>query len=189
MSRNIPSPPTSDGRPIDWTAALAEHGRWLRVVVLARVGDRHAVDEVMQEVALAAVAQKSPVIDRAKLGSWLHRLAVRRSLMYRRGRGRRNRLLALHAHRAAAPDHSSVEADPLDWLVRDERAGLVRTALERLPRRDAEILLLKYLEDWSYRELADHLGLTTSAVEARLHRARARLRGELAAARVIEVRE
>jgi RNA polymerase sigma-70 factor (ECF subfamily) len=73
------------------------------------------------------------------------------------------------------------ELDPLDWLLADERKTLVRKALARLPRRDAEILLLKYTEDWSYRELADHLGLTTSAVEARLHRAREKMRMALCA--------
>jgi RNA polymerase sigma-70 factor (ECF subfamily) len=57
---------------------------------------------------------------------------------------------------------------------------LVRQALGELRRRDAEILLLKYTEDWSYRQLAEHLGLSTSAVEARLHRARHKMRQALA---------
>jgi RNA polymerase sigma-70 factor (ECF subfamily) len=57
---------------------------------------------------------------------------------------------------------------------------MVRQALDRLPRRDAEILLLKYTEDWSYRQVAEHLGLSTSAVEARLHRARRKMRRVLA---------
>ena len=56
----------------------------------------------------------------------------------------------------------------------------MRRALARLPKRDAEILLLKYTEEWSYRELAEHLGLSTSAVEARLHRARQKMRRALA---------
>ena len=59
--------------------------------------------------------------------------------------------------------------------------------MARLPRRDAEILLLKYTESWSYRRLAQHLGITESAVEARLHRARNRLRKELTALQVVEV--
>ena len=46
-------------------------------------------------------------------------------------------------------------------------------------RGDAEILLLKYSEDWSYRQMAEHLGMSESAVEARLHRARQKLRSEL----------
>ena len=181
-----PSP--SDGEPIDWGSALVEHGRWLLLVVLARVGDRHAAEEVLQEVALAALAQHAPMTDRSKVGPWLHRLAVNKALLFRRGRGRRVRMMARHADREATRGEPSAEADPLEWLVRDERAGLVRTALDRLPRRDAEILLLKYLEDWSYRDLADHLGLSVPAIEARLHRARGRLRSELVADRVIEVR-
>jgi RNA polymerase sigma-70 factor (ECF subfamily) len=75
--------------------------------------------------------------------------------------------------------------DPLEWLLADERRQLVRAALERLPRRDTELLLLKYTEDWSYRELAARL--SESAIEARLHRARARLRAELTTLNVIEV--
>ncbi len=180
---------TTPHDPIDWAAALAEHGRWLRLVVLARVGDRHAVEEVMQEVAASAVSQRSPIGDREKLAPWLHRIAVNQALLYRRGRGRRHRMMARYAEHRLAEEEEQGGADALDWLLRDERAGLVRTALDRLPRRDAEILLLKYLEDWSYRELSDHLGLTLPAVQARLHRARARLRGALVATRVIEVCE
>jgi RNA polymerase sigma-70 factor (ECF subfamily) len=41
------------------------------------------------------------------------------------------------------------------------------------------MLLLKYTEDWSYRDISQHLGLSTSAVEARLHRARQKMRREL----------
>lgn len=173
--------------PIDWTAALAEHGRWLRTVVLARVGERRAVEEVMQEVAVAAIEQRSPLADASKLGPWLYRLAVRQSLLYRRGAGRRRRLAERFAERIR-PDETDARAiDPLDWLLADERRRLVRVALARLPRRDAEILLLKYTEDWSYRELAERLGVSCSALEARLHRARKRLRAELAVLDLIEV--
>jgi RNA polymerase sigma-70 factor (ECF subfamily) len=56
-----------------------------------------------------------------------------------------------------------------------------------LNSKDAELLLLKYTEDWSYHELAAHLGISHSAVETRLHRARQRLRAELIAAEVLEV--
>ena len=50
----------------------------------------------------------------------------------------------------------------------------------RLDDRDAELLLLKYTEDWSYRQIAANLGVSESAVEARLHRARQKLRSALA---------
>jgi RNA polymerase sigma factor (sigma-70 family) len=41
--------------------------------------------------------------------------------------------------------------------------------------------MFKYGERWSYRQIAERLGITEKAVDARLTRARARLRSELIA--------
>ncbi|MEX0714029.1 MAG: sigma-70 family RNA polymerase sigma factor [Pirellulales bacterium] len=173
--------------PIDWRAALARHDRWLRTVVLARLGEPQAVDEVMQEVSLAAVEQRSPLADPAKVAPWLYRLAVTQALLYRRRLGRWRKLTDGYARRVRPSEADSRTNDPLDWLLADERRTLVRTALGRLARRDAEILLLKYTEDWSYHQIADHLGIGHSAVEARLYKARKRLRCALAAMNVVGV--
>ena len=171
---------------IDWEAALDEHDRWLRTVVRARLGEPQAVDEVMQEVSLAAVEQRWPLSDAAKVAPWLYRLAVTQSLLYRRKLGRRRKLTDRYAQRFRPSETDSREPDPLGWLLAEERRDQVRRAVSRLPRREAEMLMLKYTEGWSYRQLAEHLGISESAVEARLHRARKRLRGELAAMNVVE---
>lgn len=190
MAMTQPNPRRQPQRPagpeIDWQAALAQHDRWLRTVVRARLGEPQAVDEVMQEVSLAAVEGRSPLADPAKVVPWLYRLAVIQSLLYRRKQGRRRNLTDRYAQRNRPSEQDCREEDPLEWLLTEERRGQVRRALARLVRRDAEILLLKYTEDWSYRQLAENLGISESAVEARLHRARKRLRAELAALSVVE---
>jgi RNA polymerase sigma-70 factor (ECF subfamily) len=163
---------------LDWPGILAAHERWLRHVVTSRLGEHQAVDEVMQEVALAAVAQRSPLVNPGRLVGWLYRLAVRQTLIYRRKAGRQRALVGRYARRQAAGGEDP-GASPLSWLLHDERRALVQQALRRLPPRDADLLLLKYAEGWSARELAGRLGLRTAAVEARLHRARIRLRAEL----------
>lgn len=178
--------PTGQPATIDWPAVLAEHDRWLRTILFARLGERQAVDEVMQEVSLAAVEQKAPLADPSKVSPWLYRLAVTQSLLYRRRMGRRRKLTEGYAQRVRPSESDSRTVDPLDWLLAEERQKLVRVALERLPAKDAEILLLKYAEDWSYHEIADHLGIGHSAVETRLHRARGRLRKELTAMHVVD---
>lgn len=170
---------------IDWNDALAQHDRWLRTIVLARVRERQAVDDVMQEVAMAAVRQAAPLLDRAKVAPWLYRLAVRQSLLYRRKCGRKRRLEAGYAL-AGPPDLGAGGIDPLSWLLADERRSLIRQALGNLAARDREILLLKYTEGWNYHQIAAHIGISHSAVEARLHRARQRLREELALLEVVE---
>lgn len=165
---------------ICWQRALAEHDRWLRTVVLARVGQASAVDEVMQDVALAAVRQQAPLRDAEKIAPWLYRLAVTQALMYRRRQGRERKLTNRYAERIVPSEHDARATDPLAWLLAGERAEQLRRAIQWMPRGEVEILYLKYTEGWSYQQLAEHLGTTISAIESRLHRARGRLRRELA---------
>jgi RNA polymerase sigma-70 factor, ECF subfamily len=171
---------------IDWQTALERHDRWLRTVALARVGEAAAVDEVMQEVALAAIRQQAPLVDPARVGPWLYRVTITQSLLYRRKQGRRRKLIHRYGQRLPM-QHTTRTTDPLEWLLADERQSLVREAIGRLPRREVEILLLKYTENWSYEQLAQHLGTSESAIESRLHRARQRLRRELAALESVKV--
>ena len=164
------------GMAIDWQQALAQHGRWLRTVVVARQSDPEAVDEIMQEVALAAVRQGGQFNSGAKVGAWLYRVAIRQTLLYRRRQGRYRQRLQ-RCQEQSPPSGASL--DPLAWLLRIERASLVRNALGRLNQRDRQILLLKYTEDCSCQDLAERLGVSERAIQSRLHRARGRLRQEL----------
>jgi len=181
MNEPGPHPVGNNSQPaFDWSAILARHERWLRTAVFARLQEIDGVDEVMQAVAVAAIRQQAPLLDLNKAAPWLYRLAVWQTLQYRRRAGRQRKLAGNYARLKLCDESIKNVSDPLTWLLRDERQRLTRQALERLSRQDAEILLLKYTEDWTYHDLATHLGISDSAVEARLHRARCRLRGELA---------
>jgi RNA polymerase sigma factor (sigma-70 family) len=171
---NEPNP-----RPIDWRHVMSRHRRWLGTVLLARGVEPQAVEEVLQEVLAQALAGADRLRDPTKVAPWLYRIAVTSALQHRRRLGRRKRLLRNYTDRGAV-DAGSIEPDPLDWLLAEEQRQLVRQAIDHLPPRDAEILLLKYTEDWSYRQLAEHLGVSPSAVDARLHRAREKMRHALA---------
>jgi len=175
--------PNETGSGRIWSTRLSVHARWLRTVIAARSGDIEAVDELYQDVALAVLKQNPQVADES-VAPWLYRVAVRQALLHRRRLGRTRRMQnTLVTRRPASAEEAS---DPLTWLLSDERQQLVRRAIQQLSTKDAELLLLKYTEEWSYHELASHLGVTHSAVEARLHRARQRLRTELAALEIVE---
>lgn len=173
--------------PIDWQYELQRHDRWLRTVVWSRLGHAHGVDEVMQEVALAAVRQQAPISDASRLSAWLYRIAITQSLLYRRRLGRQRRLQERYVQRLQTSSEERGEADPLGWLLSQERRAMVRQALGSLASRDAEMLLLKYAENLSYQKIAELLEISTAAVESRLHRAREKLRTALAHLHVAEV--
>jgi RNA polymerase sigma-70 factor (ECF subfamily) len=174
------------GERPDVVDILALHGRWLRTILFARLRDPQAVEEVWQEVSLALVKGQSFPDDDSAVPPWLYRVAVRQSLLHRRKLGRRRKLHDRFTEALPPRDYDPRSPDPLAWLLADERRKLIRQALKKMPRRDAELLLLKYTEDWSYQQIADHLGMTHGAVESRLHRARALLRQELMSVNVIE---
>jgi RNA polymerase sigma-70 factor (ECF subfamily) len=166
---------------------LREHHRWLRMLALARVRDADVADEILQNVALAALdaGRQQTVVQQA--APWLYRVLVRQCLLYRRQQGRRRKLLTRFQ---AQQNHSPTThgtSDPLQWLLSNERRDLVRQSLAMLDDRDAQVLLLKYCEGWSYQQIAAHLGVTASTIESRLHRARQRMRDQLASSHGIEV--
>lgn len=169
----------------DWAGLLARHARWLRTVLLARSGEPAAVEELYQELTVAVLRKPPLQIAAARQPAWLYGVAVKTALMHRRRQGRQRRLLS--RWEANGGGSSPAPADPLVWLLAAERQQLVQTALQMLSPKDRELLLLKYTEDWSYCDLADHLGTTVTAVESRLHRARGRLRQELVRREVTEV--
>ena len=164
----------------DRQALFAQHERWLRTVVFARTGTSDAVDEILQEIALAFFDRDSRPSNLDGIAPWLYRVAVTQSLLYRRRLSRQQRLKQRFAEETNPTEADQRATDPLAWLLAGERRAMIRQAINALPRKDAEILLLKYTEDWNYQEISHHLGLSTSAVESRLHRARAKLREQLA---------
>jgi DNA-directed RNA polymerase specialized sigma24 family protein len=106
--RTLPTSEPDLSGVLDWGATLAEHDRWLRRVVASRLGEPQAVDEVI-DVALAAVARRSPLHNPAWVAVWLYRLAVPQVLIYRRKTGRQRSLVDRYA---ARKDVSEIDAPP-----------------------------------------------------------------------------
>jgi RNA polymerase sigma-70 factor (ECF subfamily) len=105
---------------MDWGACLAAHETWLRKVIAVRTGEPQAVDEVFQQVALAAVEQRAPLADAGKAAPWLHRLAVVHSARYRRKQGRQRRAMRTVGEQLPHLGNGYA-ADALTWLVNQER--------------------------------------------------------------------
>lgn len=70
---------------------------------------------------------------------------------------------------------SAACADPQALLIRDEDIRLVHAALEQLPVEFREVLILRELEELSYREIAQIADLPVGTVMSRLARGRRRL--------------
>jgi RNA polymerase sigma factor (sigma-70 family) len=164
--------------PIDWVEALERNHRWLSTVIRSRLADHQAAEDVLQEVALAAIAQTSRPTDPSKVAPWLYRIALRKVINHHRATGRRRRLI----DRAIASGSIASEADetaPGDWLMQSEGKKMLAEVMKTLEPQDRQILLLKYSEGWGYNELSEHLGVSVKTVEYRLLKARKSLRARM----------
>jgi RNA polymerase sigma-70 factor (ECF subfamily) len=151
----------------------------------ARVDPSDVVQEALADAArkLAAYVRQRPL----PFYPWLRQLALERLVQLNRWHVRTGKRSVGREEPAglALPDESAAEladrlagrgSSPSARLQRDELRGRVQTALERLGERDREVLVLRYLEHLSTREIADVLGLAEAGVKTRQLRALQRLR-------------
>jgi len=86
---------------------------------------------------------------------------------------RRRRMTLLSLEDVAFTGHLASDVyRPEETVVRDEKEGMVRKLLDKLPEDYRAAVVLRYWYDCSYKEIAHMLDTTESAVKSRLFRAR-----------------
>ncbi len=131
-----------------------------------RLGDRDWAEEVAQETFLRALRQRDLSNERA----WLFTVATNLVRDAARQESRRRRHLEL----LRAEEAGRMVESPDSAMVRAEERAQARRALEQLPERDREALLMRE-EGLNYEEIAEALGLSVGSVGTTLARARRRL--------------
>ena len=140
-------------------------------------GNAVDAEDVLQTVFLRLVRRKEKVDLSPSPGSYLHRAAVNASLDLLRSRTR-SRSVSLEEVTFDAP-HSS-EPSPEAQHVDRELQNQIRRSIATLGPKAAEIVVLKYFEGHSNLEIAEMLGTSQMVIGVLLHRARTRLRKEIA---------
>lgn len=158
-------------------------GRWelpvKRLVGRIVLNEREA-EELAQEAFVRVWQQRQKFRAGAEFRPWLFAIAV--NLARNRLRWwRRRPEVALEEWTQADETEATQETRSAgaEMLERGERATAVRDAVAALPRSLREALVLFEYEQLSHLEIATALGCTPKAVEARLYRAREKLRKSL----------
>jgi RNA polymerase sigma factor (sigma-70 family) len=162
--------------PDVFTAVFDRHSAEILRYVYARLGPELAED-VTAETFLAAFWSRSRYDGAwSDARPWLYGIAVRQIRRHRRAEARRLRLLRSALVDLPVEDHSD---RAVERVAAAELGPRLAAAVAALPPQDRDLLLLIAWAELSYAEVATALGTTTSAVKARLHRIRVRMRQEL----------
>ena len=134
-------------------------------------GSMPVAEDVTQEVFLALLREDCGYDpDRGTLSGYLFGIA-RKLVLRQLERGRSNVALDIDSEDFAQPELAIVD-DPLLDLTRREGIDALRRAVQALPRRYREVVVLCDLEEVDYADAAVALGCPIGTVRSRLHRAR-----------------
>jgi len=145
------------------------------------LGNEEDAHEALQEAFLSAFRALPGFDGRARLGTWLHRVALNAALQKLRRRRRRPERSIEDLLPHFGDDEHQVPA-PVPWhcdddvLQRRELRDLVRRCIDRLPEIYRTVLLLRDIEGLDTEEAARLLETSATVVKTRLHRARQALR-------------
>ena len=145
--------------------------------------NREDAEDMAQEVFLEVYASIDTFREEAKLSTWMYRIAVTKSLDFLRKQKRQKRfgrvrqLLGPQEEVKHAP--ASLQQTPHQELEQQERAQILRQAIDGLPENQQIAFTLSKYDGLSYTDIADVMGTSISSVESLIHRAKKNLQKKL----------
>lgn len=154
-----------DGDPGAVRALYQEYGRAVFTVAYRALGNRGLAEEAVQQTFLQAWRAAGRFDPQRDPKPWLYAIARRVAVdIYRRER----------RHQTADTDDFEVAVLPPSFEGTWE-AWEVRSALDRVPAEEKEILHATHFLGFTHEETADRLGIPVGTVKSRSHRAHRRL--------------
>lgn len=181
--------------PVTW---LGEHGDYLYSYALSRIGDAHVAEDLVQETLLAAMQSRDGFDNRASLRTWLTSILRNKIVDHWRKSKRTERAAGVSADDDASDERlerfadsqfdkrgkwrvlpgrwGKSAGDPGEQLDSEEFRAALRSCLEGLPPRPAEVIDLVERRGMSLAEMSNILGVSATNAGVLLHRARLALR-------------
>jgi RNA polymerase sigma-70 factor (ECF subfamily) len=138
---------------------------------LRQSGQASTSEDLVQEVFLRVLKYKHTFRGQGQFKSWLFQIARSARADHYRKRGRETELTEEAQEMLASPHPGAIER-----IETEQRAALVRAALDRLPDAKREVLVMSRFQNLRYHEIARVLGCAEGTVKVRVHRAMKELR-------------
>ena len=124
-------------------------------------------EDLFQEITIQLWSSFSTFEHRSKFSTWLYRVALNTAITQKRKEKRKPPSASLSGTEMCIPNHDENDTGEEDLLA-------LRSAILRLNKIDRAIIFL-YLEEKSYNEIAEIIGITSKYVGVKLVRIKAKL--------------
>ncbi len=167
-----------DGDAGSFELLVRRHAHELHQFTVRFTGNSVAAEDVVQETFLQMHKSASRFDPTRRVKPWLFTIAANKARDYIRRRKRR-RELPFEAQISSEDDAgqrfidllASEDDSPDDELLLEERRRSVKAAVEAMPLRLREVLILAYYHRFPYKVVAEIVGIPLGTVKSRLHAA------------------
>ena len=157
---------------MDIHAVITQFAPALARVVASYERDHALQDELLQDVLMAILSSLPRLTQQGKLKPFVFRIAHNRCLTHVAKRMRER------AHEEILDESAVATASHEQTLIEQERSERLLEAVRTLTLPYRQVMTL-ILEDMSYEEIAETLGITVANVGIRVNRAKQQLKGLL----------
>lgn len=149
---------------------LERHARRVRDYVRMLVKDNDVADDLTQEVLIKVVKvlDEGRYTDKGKFQPWLLRIARNRVLDYFRAQKQVKTVSESSAGFDILGSKNFAEPSIEDRLVSEQQAEEVRQLIEQLPAEQREVVKMRYYEGMSFKEIAEHTGVSINTALGRM---------------------
>ncbi|WP_440898139.1 RNA polymerase sigma factor [Amphibacillus sp. Q70] len=136
-------------------------------IALSVVHNEKDAEDIAQETFIKMI-DALPSYRSEGFKTWISRIALHKSIDFKRKQQRRREELSTFEQDYQWVDQDNVEQE----FLKNELQQKIKIALKYMPEKFRGVIQCYYMEDMSYKEIADQLDLTESNVKIRLYRAR-----------------
>ncbi len=149
---------------------LERHTRRVRDYVRMMVKDNDVADDLTQEVLIKVVKvlDEGRYTDKGRFLPWVLRIAHNRVLDYFRAQKQVKTVSESSTGFDILGSKNFAEPSIEDTLVSEQQAAEVRSLIEMLPDEQREVVKMRYYEGLSFKEIAEHTGVSINTALGRM---------------------
>src|SRR5260221_2757985 len=156
-----------NGDPTPYTFIVDAYKHMAYTISLRILGNAEDAEDVSQESFIKAYQQIKQFEGKSKFSTWLYTIVYRTAI----SKSKENRVATFSISDAINENYTQDSSAPqLEQLQLKEEQKYVKQAIQKLPRAEALMITLFYLNENSVKEIKEITGLSSAVIKIRLFR-------------------
>ena len=168
------------GDNVAFAFLVDEYRKKITTLCYGFVRNQEDAEDITQEVFLEIFRSINNFRSDSSLSTWIYRISVSRSLNHIKKNKFKQLITGIESLFTPSKNYNSPEADRPDMKIENkEKAKEFQKIIDALPENQRIAFVLNKYDDLSYNQTAEVMGMSISAIESLIHRAKTNIKKQL----------